>query len=150
MISIRNSFRFVFRRRTMRDPFSKLRVVLNKLKDEAHTFIRFWLPPIFWMGLIFYLSSIPYLKSGLPTTWDLILRKIAHMVEFGVLFLLFARALTGRIRKVLFWAALFSIIYAGLDEYHQTFVFGREGCLRDVVFDVLGVAMSYFLVKSKK
>ena len=150
MISIRNSFRFVFRRRTMRDPFSKLRVVLNKLKDEAHTFIRFWLPPIFWMGLIFYLSSIPYLKSGLPTTWDLILRKIAHMVEFGVLFLLFARAFGLEQKKDLICAGIISVIYAFSDEYHQIFVFGREGCLRDVVFDALGVAMSYFLVKSKK
>src|SRR5205085_6520858 len=37
-----------------------------------------WLPIVLWAGLIFALSSIPSLHSGLGT-WDLILRKCAHV-----------------------------------------------------------------------
>jgi hypothetical protein len=49
-------------------------------------------PPLALMGLIFFLSSIADLSSGLGA-WDLFLRKCAHMAEFGVLFLLWRRAL---------------------------------------------------------
>ena len=49
-------------------------------------------PPLALMGLIFFLSSISDLNSGLGA-WDLFLRKCAHMTEFGVLFLLWWRAL---------------------------------------------------------
>ena len=44
------------------------------------------------MGLIFFLSAQPDLSTGLGT-WDLILRKLAHMAEYGLLWLLWWRAL---------------------------------------------------------
>ena len=49
-------------------------------------------PPLLLMGVIFFLSAQPDLNSGLGT-WDTILRKLAHMAEFGLLWLLWWRAL---------------------------------------------------------
>ncbi|MBI5103954.1 MAG: hypothetical protein HZB46_03005 [Solirubrobacterales bacterium] len=57
----------------------------------ARTIARFG-PPLALMALIFFLSAQPDLSSGLGS-WDLVLRKLAHMTEYGVLFLLWWRAL---------------------------------------------------------
>ena len=51
-----------------------------------------WLPVVVWAALIFTFSAIPSLGTGLGT-WDLVLRKLAHAVEFGVLGALLYRAL---------------------------------------------------------
>ncbi len=50
------------------------------------------MPPLTLMAVIFYLSAQEDLSSGLGD-WDLILRKGAHMTEFGLLALLWWRAL---------------------------------------------------------
>jgi len=102
-----------------------------------------WIALIIWMGMIFYLSSIPNLKisEGLE---DLILRKIAHFVEFFILALLWFKAL--RVTKknlsklnIIFLSCCFSIIYAILDEFHQSFVPTRCASIIDVFIDSLGV-----------
>lgn len=109
-----------------------------------------WLLVIFWASLIFYLSSQPDLKSSLPALWDFVFRKIAHMAEYAVLCLLIFRALRGHnldIKKSLALAVIFSVLYAASDEYHQTFVFGRQGRLADVLIDSAGAIMSFFIIK---
>jgi len=74
-------------------------------------------PPLLLMGLIFYLSAQPDLNSGLGT-WDAILRKGAHMTEFGLLWFLWTRVVGP------FGALAISLAYAASDEFHQTFVDG--------------------------
>jgi hypothetical protein len=49
-------------------------------------------PPLLLMAAIFALSAQPDLNSGLGA-WDIVLRKLAHMVEFGLLWWLWWRAL---------------------------------------------------------
>ena len=49
-------------------------------------------PPLALMGVIFFFSAQPDLGTGLGT-WDLILRKAAHMAEYGLLWFLWYRAL---------------------------------------------------------
>ncbi|MEA2125363.1 MAG: hypothetical protein QOI80_2145 [Solirubrobacteraceae bacterium] len=98
-------------------------------------------PPVALMGLIFFLSAQPDLSSGLGD-WDLILRKAAHMVEYGALALLWWRAL--RTRSLLPAAAI-AVAYAITDEYHQTFVEGRHGAPVDVLIDGAGVALAIYL-----
>ena len=51
---------------------------------------------------------------------------------------------------------LFSVIYASTDEFHQTFVVGRDGNIVDVLIDssgsLVGILLSsilYFLVMKK-
>jgi len=107
---------------------------------EAHVFrnrsplVTVWLPILLWAGLIFTLSSIPSLHSGLGT-WDLILRKCAHITEYAILAFLLRRALSTP------WAAATAFLYACSDEFHQSFVVGREGRPRDVAIDSLGIAI---------
>jgi VanZ family protein len=91
-----------------------------------------WLPVLVWAGVIFAFSSIPSLSTHLGT-WDLILRKLAHMTEYAILALLLRRAL-GSIS----WAFALAVAYACTDEFHQTFVRGRHGSPIDVGIDAVG------------
>jgi len=50
-----------------------------------------WLPVVVWAAVIFAFSSVPSLSTHLGT-WDLLLRKLAHMTEYAVLALLLLRA----------------------------------------------------------
>jgi VanZ family protein len=94
-----------------------------------------WLPVLLWAALIFALSSIPSLGTGLGT-WDLILRKCAHVTEFAVLGFLLARAI-GREAPAL----LLGVLYAASDEFHQAFVRGRHASPVDVTIDSLGLLL---------
>jgi VanZ family protein len=98
-----------------------------------------WLPVVIWAAVIFTLSSIPSLSTGLGL-WDTILRKAAHVTEYGVLGALLLRAL-GREAPAL--AA--GIAYAATDELHQHFVRGRHGAPVDVAIDAIGVAAGMLL-----
>ena len=93
-----------------------------------------WLPVVAWAGVIFALSSIPGLGTGLGV-WDLVLRKLAHVAEYAVFGFLLSRA------TALLPAFALGLSYAVGDEIHQSFVAGREGALRDVAFDALGLAV---------
>src|SRR5215510_6142396 len=92
-----------------------------------------WLPVVGWAALIFALSSIPSLGTGLGT-WDLILRKCAHITEYAVLAFLLARAI-GREGPAL----ALGVLYAASDELHQAFVRGRHASPVDVAIDMLGL-----------
>ncbi len=97
------------------------------------SFARLWLPVLGWAAVIFAFSSVPDLGTGLGS-WDLLVRKIAHAVEFGVLGALFLRATR---RPGLAFAL--GTLYAVSDEVHQSFVAGRMGSAVDVAIDTLGV-----------
>lgn len=97
-------------------------------------------PPLALMGLIFVLSAQPDLDSGLA--WDFTLRKVGHAAVYGTLFVLWRRALPDVPAAV---AAAISVAYAISDEYHQTFVTGRTGTVRDVLVDAAGVTIAWLL-----
>jgi VanZ family protein len=92
------------------------------------------------MGVIFFFSAQPDLNSGLGV-WDTIGRKLIHAGTYGVLFLLWWRAL-----KTPLPAAAITLLYAISDEWHQTFVEGRHGSPLDVLIDVSGMLIAYGLV----
>jgi VanZ family protein len=94
-----------------------------------------WLAVVVWAVVIFAFSSVPSLGTGLGT-WDTILRKCAHMAEFGVLAILILRA-CGSVT----WAFGLAVAYAATDEVHQLFVRGRHGSPVDVAIDAVGVAI---------
>jgi VanZ family protein len=94
------------------------------------------------------MSSIPFLATNLGV-WDFILRKAAHMGEFGVLFLLTKRAVSGsgwgwRADEITFSAVLLAFLYAVSDEMHQAFTAGRFASTVDVGIDSTGIALAYF------
>jgi VanZ family protein len=92
-----------------------------------------WLPVVLWAAVIFAFSSIPSLSSGLGT-WDLFLRKAAHMTEYAILALLLARALQREVP-----AFALGVLYAVSDEIHQSFVRGRHAAVLDVAIDSVGL-----------
>jgi VanZ family protein len=100
-------------------------------------------PPLALMALIFVLSAQPDLNSGLGLL-DTILRKLAHMAEFGLLWFLWWRALGYGNRLV---PALIAIAYAITDELHQTTVEGRVGSPVDVLIDTAGVALAVLVAR---
>lgn len=71
-----------------------------------------------------------------------VVRKIAHMAEYAMLavavaFPLYVYGVRGfRLTVISF---LICVLYAASDEFHQTFVLGRSGQLRDVVIDSIGI-----------
>lgn len=95
-------------------------------------------PPAALMALIFVLSAQPDLNSGLSA--DLALRKLAHMIEFGVLWALWLRALPGARGPSV--AAAISLAYAASDELHQGFVDGRTASPVDWAIDAAGVGVA--------
>lgn len=99
------------------------------------------------MVVIFALSAQPDLSSGLGTA-DLILRKIAHMAEYGLLVFLWWRALRTRTAGRVAVAAAFAIglVYAASDELHQSFVEGRHGTPVDIVIDTVGMGLVAWLL----
>jgi VanZ family protein len=107
-------------------------------------FVSRFAPPLLLMGLIFFLSAQPDLSTGLGT-WDMILRKLAHMAEYGLLWFLWWRAL-GR-NNVEVAAAAIAIGYSITDELHQTTVEGRHGSAVDVLIDAAGVALAVLVAR---
>lgn len=107
------------------------------------------LPPIALMGLIYFLSAQPNLNSGLGI-WDKILRKGAHMLEFGLLAALWYRALANGFApwkpQLMFLGAFIAVAYAALDEVHQQSVVGRHSSLVDVIVDSIGILVAAALV----
>jgi VanZ family protein len=101
--------------------------------------LNLWLPVVLWAALIFTFSSIPSLGTGLGT-WDVVLRKLAHAAEFGVLGALLYRALRREPLAILVGSA-----YAVTDEVHQAFVSGRHGSPLDWLIDTAGVVAGVLL-----
>ena len=100
--------------------------------------VRTWGPAIVWMALIFVLSSQS--SDGRHSDLVLVLRKGAHVCEYLILTVLLRRC----VRPSL--AALIALGYAASDEWHQTFVPGREGVPRDVAIDGIGIALATVLM----
>jgi VanZ family protein len=99
-----------------------------------------WGPVIAWAAVIFAFSSVSNLSTGLGT-WDLVLRKLAHLTEYAILGALTYRAV-GRT-----WIAIgLGSLYAVTDELHQAFVHGRVAAPLDWTLDTVGVVAGVLLV----
>jgi VanZ family protein len=100
--------------------------------------------PIALMVVIFILSAQP--AGGHHAWWVIVVRKLGHITGYAVLAAAWWWALRGVVHRPLLWAIGISLAYACTDEFHQTFVRGREGTPRDVVVDALGMAIAAYLL----
>jgi VanZ family protein len=114
-----------------------------------------WLPAIAVMAIIFGFSSIPSQEMPSFGFWDLIVKKGAHMLGYGLLALSFWYGL--RLDRRRWWLALLlAVIYAISDEFHQSFVPGRHPSWVDALLvDGSGAAfalglVNYFLGKKDR
>ena len=118
-----------------------------------------FLPPLLWMGLI-ALGSSSLLSGGRTGRWMLALlgalapwaspalldaahfglRKVGHLVEFGVLAVLWYRALAPSPRAVTA-AFVLAAAYGGLDELRQGLDPSRVPAVGDVAVDALGALL---------
>ncbi len=97
-----------------------------------------WMPSVLIMGIVFILSSIP--SQELPSfgLWDTLVKKGGHAIGYGILALSYWFALKWE-KKRLCLALLLTMLYALSDEFHQSFVPGRNPSLVDVLgFDTGG------------
>ncbi len=131
-----------------------------------------WWPAALWMALIFLASAdadsgargsrligpfldwiVPALTPEARAAVILGMRKVVHVVTFGVLALLVHRALRRNSQAPWSWgqalAALgLTLLYAISDEVHQSFVPTRVGSPADVLLDTLGAVIA--LVGSRR
>ena len=79
-----------------------------------------------------------------------IIRKLAHMTEYFILYQLVYNAIYERFRfsKTLVLSLIFTFLYACSDEYHQSFVPDRSPSFIDVLIDTGGgtIALMFRLV----
>lgn len=81
-------------------------------------------------------------------------RKTAHLVEYALLGILAARAFRGSPRESLrerwFLASLaLVVVYALIDEYHQSFVPSRTGSIYDSLIDMFGGFAALVIVRRR-
>jgi VanZ family protein len=110
-----------------------------------------WLPPLLLMGVIFLFSAQPSLDSGLGVI-DLIGRKLLHFAEYALLCFLWWRLLRTQLpeRRAALVAFLIASLYAATDEFHQSFVDGRNGTPVDWAIDSAGAALVALRVGSRR
>ncbi len=152
------------------------------MASRLRSLVSVWLPVLVWLAVIFIESTdlmssantghILYsLVTRLFGTIDpahfavfhAVLRKTGHFTGYGILGLLFFRAIrrtvlelvssstgTESARQRLFrWAceAVFcTFLVAALDEWHQSFLPSRTGAFHDVVLDTIGAIVLVILV----
>jgi VanZ family protein len=133
--------------------------------------LKYWLPAILVAILISIFSThyfgseetgrviIPVLRWLFPFAsrralhlMHVGIRKLAHITEFaGFSIAVFHGVRGNRAGWRLNWAVytvLIAVAYAGLDEWHQSFVPLREARVRDVVIDATGALLAQVLVRA--
>lgn len=109
-----------------------------------------------WMAVIFAFSHQAH--SGRITEEylgeaNIPVRKLAHMTEFGLLYMLTYKTLFEAKLKALdnskilpLTSFVLTVGYAALDEWHQSFVPGRSSQFTDVLVDATGTLIALSLV----
>jgi VanZ family protein len=113
--------------------------------------LRSWLPALCWMALIFFLSSLRGSSLSNFGPLDLFVKKGAHITEYALLYFFLFRAIHTVVvtRKAFVISAIIAVLYAISDEYHQTFVLLREGTVRDVFIDCIGIFLMYLFLRRR-
>lgn len=104
-----------------------------------------FLPALLWMALIFYASSRQRVAFSGDFLISFLFFKTLHLIEYGLLFFFWKMALYNNRYSTLF-AILISVFYGVLDEIHQTLVPTREGRVRDIFIDSLGVLIFWLFL----
>jgi len=134
--------------------------------------LTYWFPPLLWAAIILSASTDTFSSPNTggvlerivvwllghplaPAALDaanLIVRKCAHVTEYGILGALLFRAVRGeRPSWELRWAIVAVLITAGvasIDEIHQTFTLLRTGTWHDVLLDTAGAALAQLLIRA--
>jgi VanZ family protein len=131
---------------------------------------RYWLPPALWTFVILLASFDPLSASHTgpvletiittivghplpPAQFDVVhflVRKTAHLTEYGILGALLFRAVRDERRGwSVRWSAaavLLAAVVASADEWHQTLIPSRTGTVSDVLLDAAGATVAQILI----
>lgn len=115
----------------------------NKNKDSRKLWR--WLPVVLWLALIVAMSSIPL--NGHIVRLFRHQDKLIHVIEYGILGSLLARAVFVPGGPVLrYWGCIVAAVLVGTaDEVHQSFVPGRMMDWRDLLADTTGAFIFVWL-----
>jgi VanZ family protein len=137
-------------------------------------FLSRYLPLVAWLAFISYASSdsfnagntsriigplvlwlFPNASSETLATIHLITRKIAHFTEYAILGFLAARAFRTSPRSAIRdrWfliSATLIVVYALMDEYHQSFVPSRTASVFDSLIDMVGGLTALIIVPRRQ
>lgn len=100
--------------------------------------------------VIYFLNILGInIESAFGSLADFMVRKAAHFTEYFILYLLIFNALHNDLNKktALFYSLILVFLYASTDEYHQLFIPGRSGRLRDILIDTSGGTLGLILMK---
>ena len=102
-----------------------------------------WMPALSYMAVIWWLSSAPIVLPMPSVPWR---DKLVHLIEYGLLGLLVARAarLTWpllRPGRALLLAVVLTAGWGYVDEVHQAFVPGRDASAFDLGADAVGAVL---------
>lgn len=133
--------------------------------------LKHFIPAIVMLAVIFGFSSQNGSQSGglsdaiyyflnnliqLPLAKDtmtFVIRKCAHMTEFGLLGLSWYHGLKYVLKNNQYKISLLLVFVCGcLDEFHQLFIAGRAGQFRDALIDTTGgliFLLVYYLIRHK-
>ncbi len=106
-----------------------------------YSFISNWLPVIGYCALIFLQSSVPTVAQMPRFPFS---DKLLHFIAYGIMAALFCRAFSShdRLRRRRGLLFLFSVIvttlYGVSDEWHQSYVPGRDATAGDALADFAG------------
>jgi VanZ family protein len=124
---------------------------------SVRRFLKYWLPVLAWMIFIFIGSTdllsaehtsrfigpflrwlAPDISNATIASVQLVVRKCAHLSEYAILAALLCRALRQHLDRAFGIAFIIAALYAGLDEFHQSFVASRTASPWDVAIDHVG------------
>ena len=145
----------------------------RRLDDEMtfhRSFVKYWVPVILWMSFIFWMSSETFSSQNTasilepvlrflvprisPQRIDLVhafFRKAGHMIEYFILSLLLFRAFRGNSASSWNWkwpslSLVILVLWAVLDEFHQSFVPTRTASAVDVGIDTAGGSLAQLVI----
>jgi VanZ family protein len=108
-----------------------------------------WAPPVIWAILIFLVSAYPTARTSEIHWKDFIVKKTAHVIEYGIFAALVYRAFRASgVKKANagIYAIFVALAYGLTDEFHQSYTPGREPKIRDVAFDTIGAIASIYSI----
>jgi VanZ family protein len=127
-----------------------------------------YLPLVVWLAFISFASSdsfnagntsriigplvlwlFPNTSAETLAAVHFVTRKVAHFTEYAILGFLAARAFRQHQRWFLISAVLI-VLYALLDEYHQSFVPSRTASIFDSLIDMAGGISALIFVSRKR
>lgn len=101
----------------------------------------------FQCALLFYLSSRTTGGPSLFPNSDKLLHFLAYaaLALFAWISFTASGATKGKVKRAALWAFLFAVLYGISDEFHQSFVPGREVSIADWLADSAGAAFTTLL-----